>query len=144
MHVYVHRGIYEAAKGMYEQLIPYVSDYLHNTHETVNPCIRFTGHSLGGSLATLVTLMLHIREGVPQSSILPVVTFGSPAIMCGGECLLHKLGLPQNHIQCIIMHRDIVPRSLSCNFPPHVTEILRAISGTFRSHPCLAEVGSVS
>ncbi|GMI71218.1 hypothetical protein HRI_000791100 [Hibiscus trionum] len=63
--------------------------------------------------------------------------FGSPSIMCGGDRLLHQLGLPRSHVQAITMHRDIVPRAFSCNFPDHVAELLKAINGKLRHHPCL-------
>ncbi|KAG9145956.1 hypothetical protein Leryth_026403 [Lithospermum erythrorhizon] len=68
-NVLVHRGIYEVAKGMYEQLLPEVHSHIkaHGSHAK----FRFTGHSLGGSLSLLVNLMLLIRGVVPVSSILP-------------------------------------------------------------------------
>lgn len=131
----MHRGIYEAAKGMYEQMLPEVRSHLksHGKHAT----FRFTGHSLGGSLSLLVNLMLLIRGELPASSLLPVIMFGSPSIMCGGDRLLRKLGLPRSHVQAITMHRDIVPRAFSCNYPNHVAELLKALNGNFRHHPCL-------
>ncbi|GAA0162159.1 phospholipase [Lithospermum erythrorhizon] len=134
-NVLVHRGIYEVAKGMYEQLLPEVHSHIkaHGSHAK----FRFTGHSLGGSLSLLVNLMLLIRGVVPVSSILPVITFGSPAVMCGGDQLLYQLGLPSCHVQSISMHRDIVPRAFSCNYPNHVAKILKAVNGNFRNHPCL-------
>lgn len=131
----VHRGIYEAAKGFYRQMLPFVRDHLKSRGG--GAAFRFTGHSLGGSLSLLVSLMLLIRGEVPASSLLPVVTFGAPSIMCGGDHLLRKLGLPRSHVQAITMHRDIVPRAFSCNYPDHVAEILKALNGNFRKHPCL-------
>lgn len=131
----VHRGIYEAAKGMYEQMLPEVRSHLKSHGSCAK--FRFTGHSLGGSLSLLLNLMLHIRGEVPPSSLLPVITFGAPSIMCGGDRLLRHLGLPRSHLQAITMHRDIVPRAFSCNYPNHVAEFLKAINGNFRNHPCL-------
>lgn len=131
----VHRGIYEAAKGMYEQMLPEVRSHLKSHGSRAK--FRFTGHSLGGSLSLLLNLMLHIRGEVPPSSLLPVITFGAPSIMCGGDRLLRHLGLPRSHLQAITMHRDIVPRAFSCNYPNHVAEFLKAINGNFRNHPCL-------
>ncbi|KAI3506558.1 hypothetical protein L2E82_19779 [Cichorium intybus] len=133
--VIVHRGIYEAAKVVYEQLLPHVHEHLqrHGKHST----IRLTGHSLGGSLSLLVNLMLLIRDQVPRSCLLPVITFGAPWVMCGGDRLLHNLGLPRNHLQGITMHRDIVPRAFSCNYPARVADLLKAVNGNFRNHPCL-------
>ncbi|KAF7804906.1 phospholipase A1 PLIP2, chloroplastic-like [Senna tora] len=135
LDILVHRGIYEAAKGIYQQMLPEV--HAHLKSQGSRATFRFTGHSLGGSLSLLVNLMLLIREEVPISSLLPVITFGAPAIMCGGDRLLEKLGLPRSHVQAITMHRDIVPRAFSCNYPNHVAELLKAVNGNFRYHPCL-------
>ncbi|CAL1398632.1 unnamed protein product [Linum trigynum] len=132
----VHRGIYEAAKGIYEQMLPEVRAHL-KSYGSRRAAFRFTGHSLGGSLSVLINLMLLIRGEVPASCLLPVITFGSPSIMCGGDQLLDKLGLPRNHVQAITMHRDIVPRAFSCNYPNHVAELLKAVNSNFRSHSCL-------
>ncbi|KAL2510498.1 alpha/beta-Hydrolases superfamily protein [Abeliophyllum distichum] len=135
LDVLVHRGIYEAAKGTYEQMLPEIRAHLKSHGNRAR--FRFTGHSLGGSLSVLVNLMLLIRGGAPVSSLLPVITFGSPSIMCGGDSLLRDLGLPRNHVQAITMHRDIVPRAFSCNYPNHVAEFLKAVNGNFRNLPCL-------
>ncbi|XP_010921525.4 phospholipase A1 PLIP2, chloroplastic-like [Elaeis guineensis] len=135
LDVLVHRGIYEAAKGIYQQMLPEIQSHLKSRGNSAT--LRFTGHSLGGSLALLVNLMLLIRGEAPASSLLPVITFGAPFIMCGGDYLLQKLGLPKCHVQAITMHRDIVPRAFSCNYPDHVAKILKAVNGNFRNHPCL-------
>ncbi|EXB59331.1 hypothetical protein L484_001911 [Morus notabilis] len=135
LDVIVHRGIYEAAKGMYEQMLPEVQAHLKSHGDRAR--FRFTGHSLGGSLALLINLMLLIRNEAPVSSLLPVITFGAPSVMCGGDNLLRKLGLPRSHVQAVTMHRDIVPRAFSCNYPNHVAEFLKAVNGNFRNHPCL-------
>lgn len=131
----MHRGIYEAAKGIYEQMLPEICEHLKTHGERAR--FRFTGHSLGGSLSLLVNLMLLIRGEAPRSSLLPVITFGSPSIMCGGDCLLRNLGLPRHHVKSITMHRDIVPRAFSCNYPNHVAEFLKAVNGNFRNLSCL-------
>ncbi|KAJ6679811.1 PHOSPHOLIPASE A1 PLIP1 CHLOROPLASTIC [Salix purpurea] len=108
--VLVHRGIYEAAKGIYEQFIPEIMEHL-NKH--------------GGA------------KIVMSSALRPVVTFGSPFVFCGGQKILNYLGLDDNHVHCVMMHRDIVPRAFSCNYPNHVTLILKRLNGSFQSHPCL-------
>lgn len=137
LDVLVHRGIYEAAKGIYEQMLPEIHDHLKS--HGYNARFRFTGHSLGGSLALLVNLMLLIRGEAPRASLLPVITFGSPSIMCGGDRLLRHLQLPRDHVKSIAMHRDIVPRAFSCNYPNHVAEFLKAVNGNFRNLPCLSK-----
>ncbi|KAK9161713.1 hypothetical protein Syun_008054 [Stephania yunnanensis] len=136
LDVLVHRGIYEAAKGIYEQMLPEVHAHLKSHGDLSTLC--FTGHSLGGSLSLLINLMLLIRGEVPRTSLLPVVMFGAPYIMCGGDQLLRRLGLPRSHVRSITMHRDIVPRAFSCDYPDHVAEFLKAINGNFRNLPCLA------
>lgn len=131
----VHRGIYEAAKGIYEQFKPIILEHLEKYGERAQ--FRFTGHSLGGSLSLLVNLMLLTRKVVKPSALRPVVTFGSPFVFCNGQKILDELGLNEDHIHCVIMHRDIVPRAFSCNYPDHVAQLLKRLHGTFRSHPCL-------
>ncbi|KVH89036.1 Lipase, class 3 [Cynara cardunculus var. scolymus] len=133
--VLVHRGIYEAAKGIYEQFMPHILEHLNRYGERAK--LQFTGHSLGGSLSLLVNLMLLTRKVVKPSALRPVVTFGSPFVFCSGQKILDQLGLDENHIHCVMMHRDIVPRAFSCNYPNHVAQLLKRLCGTFRSHPCL-------
>ncbi|KAK7389826.1 hypothetical protein VNO78_25120 [Psophocarpus tetragonolobus] len=135
--VLVHSGIYEAAKGIYEQFMPEIMDHLKRYGDSAK--LQFTGHSLGGSLSLLVYLMLLTRKVVSPSTLLPVVTFGSPFVLCGGQKLLNELGLDESYIHCVMMHRDIVPRIFSCSFPNHVITVLKRLNGSFGSHPCLME-----
>ncbi|KAI5564748.1 hypothetical protein POPTR_014G097200v4 [Populus trichocarpa] len=135
--VLVHRGIYEAAKGIYEQFMPEIMEHLNKHGERAK--LQFTGHSLGGSLSLLVHLMLLTRKIVKTSALRPVVTFGSPFVFCGGQKILNYLGLDDNHVHCVVMHRDIVPRAFSCNYPNHVTLVLKRLNGSFQSHPCLTK-----
>ncbi|XP_065860229.1 phospholipase A1 PLIP1, chloroplastic [Euphorbia lathyris] len=133
--VLVHRGIYEAAKGIYEQFMPEIIEHLTTYGERAK--LQFTGHSLGGSLSLLVNLMLLTRKVVKPSALRPVVTFGSPFVFCGGQKILNALGLDDSHILSVMMHRDIVPRAFSCNYPNHVAQVLKRLNAPFRSHPCL-------
>jgi len=133
----VHRGIYETAKRLYDEVIPYIHAHVDAHNE--NARIQFTGHSLGGSLAMLLSLMVGVRNAAPVSSLLPVYTFGSPCIMCGGNHLLAQLGLPCSHIRSIVMHIDIVPRTFACDYPEQVAVVLKRVSGTFRNHTCLLQ-----
>ena len=137
----VHRGIYEAAKGIYEQFMPEIMEHLNKHGERAK--LQFTGHSLGGSLSLLVHLMLLTRKIVKTSALRPVVTFGSPFVFCGGQKILNYLGLDDNHVHCVVMHRDIVPRAFSCNYPNHVTLVLKRLNGSFQSHPCLTKNVSI-
>ncbi|GMI66784.1 PLASTID LIPASE1 [Hibiscus trionum] len=133
--VLVHRGIYEAAKGIYEQFLPEIMDHLKRHGDRAK--LQFTGHSLGGSLSVLVNLMLLTRKVVKPSALRSVVTFGSPFVFCGGQKILDALELDENHVHCVMMHRDIVPRAFSCKYPNHVAVVLKRLPGSLRSHPCL-------
>ena len=45
------------------------------------------GHSLGGSLGTLLQLMFLRRGEIPAVAVSPTYTFGAPAVFCeGGAC----------------------------------------------------------
>ncbi|KAI4338370.1 hypothetical protein MLD38_023437 [Melastoma candidum] len=131
----VHRGIYEAAKGMYQQFLPEIMEHLNKHGDRAK--FQFTGHSLGGSLALLVDLMLLARKAVKPSNLRPVVTFGSPFVFCGGQKVLSQLGVDEGHVHCVMMHRDIVPRAFSCSYPDQIAVLLKRLTGSFRSHPCL-------
>ncbi|KAL9250600.1 Phospholipase A1 PLIP1, chloroplastic-like protein [Drosera capensis] len=131
----VHRGMYEAAKGIYEQFMPEIKQHLEAHGDDAK--LQFTGHSLGGSLSLLIHLMLVARGVVKPSSLLPVTTFGSPFVFCGGKKVLSQLGVDESQVHCVIMHRDIVPRAFTCDYPNHVAQILKRLNGSFRSHPCL-------
>ncbi|CAN8254001.1 unnamed protein product [Cochlearia groenlandica] len=133
--VLVHRGIYEAAKGIYEQFLPEITEHLSRHGDRAK--FQFTGHSLGGSLSLIVNLMLLSRGLVSSKAMKPVVTFGSPFVFCGGEKILEELGLDESHVHCVMMHRDIVPRAFSCNYPDHVALVLKRLNGSFRTHHCL-------
>ncbi|PPD91308.1 hypothetical protein GOBAR_DD11752 [Gossypium barbadense] len=137
LDVFVHKGMYEAAKVIYEKVIPHVVDFLQTHGEHAR--FQFTGHSLGGSIAVLVSLMLLIRNVVRCSMVEPVVTFGSPFVLCGGRKLLDELTLDDAQIYNVIMHGDIVPRGFSCNIPGFLISILKLFKRSLHSHPCLNE-----
>ena len=81
--VKVHRGVYETAMLLYDRFLPLVQDHIASSPTAR---IAFTGHSLGGSLATLL-MMMYVRRGVVSAANLaPVYTFGAPAIFCEGAC----------------------------------------------------------
>lgn len=93
----VHRGVYEAAKLLYERYKPMVEEHLATSPFAK---VSFTGHSLGGSLGSLLMLMFLHRGVIPISAISPSYTFGAPAIFCeasgpGGTCALAASTTPK-------------------------------------------------
>ena len=84
----VHRGVYEAAKMLYERFRPMLEEHLAGSPFAK---VAFVGHSLGGSLGTLLALMFLHRGVLPHAALSPTYTFGAPAIFCeacgpGGLC----------------------------------------------------------
>lgn len=81
MGVTVHRGVYEGAKALYDVFLPLIHEHLNSS-----PCakIAFTGHSLGGSLATILMIMYKRRGVLQGNNISPVYTFGAPSVFCEG------------------------------------------------------------
>ncbi|KIY97223.1 hypothetical protein MNEG_10738 [Monoraphidium neglectum] len=75
----VHRGAYEAACALYDRFLPLVQEQVHS-HALAR--VAFTGHSIGGSMATLLALMFRHRGVLRADQLAPTVTFGSPAILC--------------------------------------------------------------
>lgn len=80
--------MYEAAKLLYKRFQPMLEEHLASTPFAK---VAFVGHSLGGSLGTLLMLMFLHRGVLPHSAVSPTYTFGAPAIFCeacgpGGTC----------------------------------------------------------
>lgn len=146
--VKAHRGVYQAAKQLYHRFLPLVEDHLSKYPDAT---IAFTGHSLGGSLGTMLMMMLLHRGVLKPSNLAPVHTFGAPAVFCGGEAccgscsmangrhegVLEKLGLPHDAVRNVMMHRDIVPRAFACDYSL-VADFLKSVHESFRSHHCLS------
>jgi len=84
----VHRGVYEAACALYDALQPIIDDHIKSGSRGKNNNARlaFTGHSLGGSLATLMMLMLAHRRPELCNQLDPVYTFGAPSVFCDDCC----------------------------------------------------------
>lgn len=129
--VRVHRGSYDAARAIYDRIEQAVVDHV-NAFGTDRARVHVTGHSIGGSLAALIALMLIMRGKVPREVINDVWTFGSPYVMCGGEALLARLGLPRSFLRSVAMGKDIVPRSFSCYYPQWARKALEFAPGSLK------------
>lgn len=146
--VKAHRGVYNAACQLYDVFLPLITDHIE-AHPSST--IAFTGHSLGGSLGTML-MMMYLHRGVLEPhNLAPVHTFGSPAVFCGGESctgsccglddkhigVLDRLGLPHDAVRNVIMHNDIVPRAFACDYAL-VADFLKSVHENFRKHHCLS------
>lgn len=107
----VHRGVYQTAQVLYARFLPLVQE-----HMAASPFAKvvFTGHSLGGSLGTLLMLMFLRRGVVPPVALLPAYTFGAPAVFCEGTepgmCGLNGQARPCLHVRLCCL-----PRSSACS-----------------------------
>lgn len=73
----IHRGVYDAAVSMYDSFLPLVQEHLACAGPGAQ--VAFTGHSLGGSLATVLTLLMVHRCGARLS-----VPLRSGCVRCVG------------------------------------------------------------
>lgn len=75
--VKINRRIYAEASALYARFIPLVMDYLEE-----NPYGRvcMTGAGIGGSLATVLALMM-VNRGLRRDHLLPVYAFNAPVVL---------------------------------------------------------------
>eukprot|EP00210_Caulerpa_lentillifera_P007163 g6853.t1 len=150
--VRVHRGIYEAALSLYDLFVPLIRDHVSlGSHKKIS----FTGHSLGGAIATVLFMILVHRGMLEAKNVGQVFTFGGAACFCDAfDCsncvlsssdssystsnqnLLEKLNLPTDTVVNIIMHKDIIPRAFAADYSL-LAVFLRNWSSSFRTHHCL-------
>eukprot|EP00775_Hariotina_reticulata_P002937 gene2937-3223_t len=132
--VKVHRGVYQAALSMYSQFVPLVEEHLARDPEAK---VAFTGHSLGGSLATLLMLLLVHRPC--SSCALPCQHRKAPEAAGASKTagLLQRLGLSDDSVVNVIMTRDIVPRVFVCDYTL-VADVLKRWVPSFKEHGGLA------
>lgn len=131
--VRVHKGVYEIAKSLYTQMLPLVQSHMAAYGKRSR--ISFTGHSLGGSLAVLLSLMFRYRGVVPVSALSQVHTFGAPSVLNGGNELLRRLGFSSYHVQSVVIAADLVPRIFASNIPEQIMEVLKRVNQNFRDLP---------
>ncbi|KAK3245088.1 hypothetical protein CYMTET_45325 [Cymbomonas tetramitiformis] len=150
----VHRGAYDATKALYKNILPFILEHLAAHGQEARLC--FTGHSIGGSIAMLLAMLLRHRRIAPREAFEdPIYTFGAPHVICSDVChidesgscrsdsaLLERLGLRQDFAWHIMLNWDIVPRALTCDYTP-VQRLLRRVGTSFRQLGCLEGEGPV-
>ncbi|CAB9504910.1 Lipase (class 3) [Seminavis robusta] len=116
----VHSGLYKLAKAVYQDIQRYI-DWSAPAQKII-----FTGHSVGGSISLLLTLMLARDRGVDfvRNKILRVFTFGSPPafmlektverkVPSQGCEILDLFGLPASLVYGQVQPWDPIPRLFS-------------------------------
>mmetsp|Transcript_2910 Transcript_2910/g.6789 ORF Transcript_2910/g.6789 Transcript_2910/m.6789 type:complete len:376 (-) Transcript_2910:13-1140(-) len=117
-----HRGFYRAALGLAEDslLVSTVAAAL----ESGLP-IAFAGHSLGGSAAELLALILVLRGHLPPDGLKGVFTVGSSEALCArGRRVARRQGLERKRFVNLVNLHDVVPRLTSCAYPDFVRRMV--------------------
>jgi pimeloyl-ACP methyl ester carboxylesterase len=100
-----HTGVAGMAAALWDELGPHISDFRGD--------IQVAGHSLGGSLATLLAGHASLKLGIGER--LYCSSFGSPPVLAldngpGGSNLPAALGIPAAHCRNFVCDQDVVPR----------------------------------
>ena len=103
-----HAGVSEMAAALWAEV--------RNPVESARGQVTFAGHSLGGSLAALLTGLASLQLGI-QGDRLTCVSFGSPPVAAlkhggnGGD-LPRALRVPPSNLRSYVLDQDPVPRTL--------------------------------
>ena len=130
----VHRGVYDAARSLYPLLMPLVDEHVA-AHGHGRARLAFTGHSLGGSVATLLLLMVAHRRPELIPLLSPVYTFGAPSVLCdplcgdGGGAWSADVRAARA-AATLGVHSAPPPLALLSPLPPHHTHALGAPAGS--------------
>jgi hypothetical protein len=152
LNVKIHAGIYKAAQKLESQLFPAMEEHIAR-HGRDKAKFVFTGHSLGGAIASTLVMMLVHRKQLEGSMVEAIYTYGCPAFICescdcgkksddctcgaagGNQMLLERLNLKSSLFKHLCMARDIVPKAFACDYTM-IKEILRKMD-TYKDHGCL-------
>lgn len=117
-----HRGFYRAAQALAEdhQLRAALADALAAGQPVV-----FAGHSLGGSAAELLALILVLRGDLPVEQLSGVLTVGAAEALCArGRRLARQKGLDRKRFVNVVNLHDAVPRLTSCAYPDFIGRMI--------------------
>jgi len=132
--IFVHHGLLGVAKEIYTQVIPYI-DLAGPTHKIV-----FNGHSIGGSLAILLLLLLTEDRGdsFVRQKVLRAFTFGSQPIALSIETT-ESIYDGKNH--CPILHSFGLPATMVYGYVQPWDPILRLFSPIDAMYPLVDDLG---
>ena len=132
----VHRGIYDIAATLLAQFEPVIASFLErNPHGK----IAFTGHSLGGGIAAVLTLLAHLRLKIPAATFLGTYMIGAPSCMSDASDLFANIEMDEDQFNSVMLEKDIVPRAFACDYPDTVIDLLCRLNENFAIHPCFRE-----
>ena len=85
--VVCHAGVAEMTEQFWPEMEPWIEDAARN-HPRAS--MSFTGHSLGGSMATLLMAWALHRCGVDPARLDPARTFGSPPVLAADRWAIRR------------------------------------------------------
>ena len=85
--VVCHAGVAEMTEQFWPEMEPWIEDAARN-HPRAS--MSFTGHSLGGSMATLLMAWALHRCGVDPARLEPARTFGSPPVLAADRWAIRR------------------------------------------------------
>lgn len=131
--VLVHRGFYRAAKALIED--PRLREVLADAVLSGRR-VAFTGHSLGGSAALLLSLLAVLRGFLPPEKLSAVFSFGSSEALCArARHLVRRLGLDRRSFVNIVNLHDVVPRMTVCTYPNFVEKLVLECGDSWAFNP---------
>lgn len=74
----INKHLYTEASALYNRFMPLVLDFLQ---ENPTGKVALSGEGLGGSLATILVLML-VHRGLRRDALAPVYALNAPAVLC--------------------------------------------------------------
>ena len=120
-NIWVHKGFFETYQSILQQLTPLIVKGVENVSRVI-----FTGHSLGGALASLA-MVDFVRQGIVPSDFVQLITFGSPRVgNLEWSKYFQSLFEPYQSIR-VVNQRDIVPHLPLADIPfiPIYNQIVR-------------------
>jgi hypothetical protein len=110
-NIFVHKGFFETYLSILTQIAPLVAKGAQNVMRVI-----FTGHSLGGALATLA-MVDFVQQGILPANFVQLVTFGSPRVGNPEWSQYFQSTFEQWQTIRVVNQRDIVPHLPPMNIP---------------------------
>jgi len=132
-NILVHQGLLNVAKEMYKEIMPMI-DNTGPMHKIV-----LNGHSIGGSLANLLLLLMTVDKGSDfvSSKIGRVYTYGSPPVARLADLSQNS----QNQPDCAILQEMSLPPDICYGYVQPWDPIVRLFSNIDPMYPLIGDLG---
>jgi hypothetical protein len=135
--VKVHSGLMKIARAIYKDVVDYI-DWTTPQHKIV-----LTGHSIGGSVAQLLLILLTMEKGADwvEEHVLRVYTFGAPPVL---ETYGSERKTPRARLHCDVLEAFGLPTNLVWAFVQPWDPICRLFSESDCLYPLIGDMGPES